>query len=233
MTKGWRKESKRHSLAARGVSTIGRPAVNFEMHSGLLDFSNAPTKILVSIMKDKTVSAEVREEALLELESREHACGKLKCSKRDLAKYGIKNPSGNKVIKKRLKFFTFFNEKDAVAASKEVSDKFSVSIVKSKSQFSGRPHEYTLYLSPITNNLGKVKIHTTKNYHRMRVIDPESCQKRSFRTQELGKGTKRVACKLKKSGRWATQTVLVPRGASKKKIARWKQRVRKMKREKK
>jgi hypothetical protein len=67
--------------------------------------------------------------------------------------------------------------------------------------------------------------HYTKNYERRRVFNPERCKAKSFRTQRFG-STKsaRVACQLKKSGKWATQSVLIYRGEPK---AR-KQKFRKM-----
>jgi len=51
------------------------------------------------------------------------------------------------------------------------------------------------------------KVHETKNYYRMRQFDPKLCERKSFRTQAIGKhGSKRVACKVK--GKWKTQAIL-------------------------
>jgi hypothetical protein len=57
------------------------------------------------------------------------------------------------------------------------------------------------------------KVHLTKNYARYRQINPSKFIAGSFRTQELGlRGhTKRIAGRLKKTGKWATQSILLKR----------------------
>jgi len=58
-----------------------------------------------------------------------------------------------------------------------------------------------------------VKVHEPKKgkYIRIRVRNPSQFKKASFRTHDIGrKGhSKRIAGKLKKSGKWATQAFLV------------------------
>lgn len=52
---------------------------------------------------------------------------------------------------------------------------------------------------------------TTKNYVRFRIKNPRLFIKSSFRTLDIGKpmGHQLVRAKLKKTGRWATQSVIV------------------------
>ena len=58
-----------------------------------------------------------------------------------------------------------------------------------------------------------VKVHFTKGFARYRVKSPTAFKPTSFRTQDIGrKGhSKRVAGRLKKTGRWATQALLIKR----------------------
>lgn len=57
------------------------------------------------------------------------------------------------------------------------------------------------------------KPHFTKRYARYRIRDPKRFKKSSFRAHDIGrKGhSKRIAGKLKKTGKWATQAILVTR----------------------
>jgi hypothetical protein len=56
------------------------------------------------------------------------------------------------------------------------------------------------------------KVHLTGRYARYRIRSPKSFKKGTFRTQDIGRigHTKRIAGILK-SGKWATQSVLVSR----------------------
>jgi hypothetical protein len=55
------------------------------------------------------------------------------------------------------------------------------------------------------------RLHLTKDYARYRIRDPGDFIPGSFRTQDIGrKGhTKRIAGRLKRSGKWATQAILI------------------------
>lgn len=57
------------------------------------------------------------------------------------------------------------------------------------------------------------KAHITKRYERWRIRNPDKFKKRSFRTHDIGrKGySKRIAGQLKKTGKWATQSLLISR----------------------
>lgn len=61
----------------------------------------------------------------------------------------------------------------------------------------------------------RVKVHVPKTgrYVRVRVKSPKSFKPKSFRTHDIGRAghSKRVAGKLKKSGRWGTQAYLIPK----------------------
>lgn len=56
-------------------------------------------------------------------------------------------------------------------------------------------------------------VHLTKNYARYRLIDPKKFIAGSLRTHDIGrKGhTKRIAGRLKSTGRWTTQAILILR----------------------
>lgn len=58
-------------------------------------------------------------------------------------------------------------------------------------------------------------IEKTKNYTRYRIRDPKKFVKSSFRTLDIGRPKKHmlVRAKLKKTGKWATQSVMVEKGA--------------------
>ena len=63
-------------------------------------------------------------------------------------------------------------------------------------------------------NMGEI-IHPneiTESYARHRIEDPSEFQKGSFRTQDIGREghSKRIAGKLK-TGKWATQSILIKR----------------------
>lgn len=62
------------------------------------------------------------------------------------------------------------------------------------------------------------KVHLTAHYARYRIKSPGAFRKGSFRTQDIGrKGhSKRIAGRLKKSGKWATQAILISRADYKK-----------------
>jgi len=55
------------------------------------------------------------------------------------------------------------------------------------------------------------KVHLTKRYARYRMRNPGEFIHGSFRTQDIGRlgHTKRIAGRLKSTGRWATQAILV------------------------
>lgn len=55
------------------------------------------------------------------------------------------------------------------------------------------------------------KVHLTENYARYRIKNPSEFEKSSFRTQDIGRAghSKRIAGKLKSSGKWATQAILI------------------------
>lgn len=55
------------------------------------------------------------------------------------------------------------------------------------------------------------KVHKTRRFDRLRVREPSVFIKGSFRTHDIGrKGfSKRIAGRLKSTGRWATQSILV------------------------
>src|SRR3990172_8321490 len=57
------------------------------------------------------------------------------------------------------------------------------------------------------------KVHLTENYARYRLREPNEFVKSSLRTHDIGrKGhAKRIAGKLKRSGKWETQAVLIAR----------------------
>ena len=57
------------------------------------------------------------------------------------------------------------------------------------------------------------KVHLTKNYARYRLVNPEKFVRGSLRTHDVGrKGhTKRIAGRLKTSGKWETQAILIAR----------------------
>lgn len=56
-------------------------------------------------------------------------------------------------------------------------------------------------------------VHLTKNYARYRLIDPGKFVPGSLRTHDIGrKGhTKRIAGRLRSTGKWATQAILIAR----------------------
>ena len=58
------------------------------------------------------------------------------------------------------------------------------------------------------------KVHKYGKYKRYRIRSPSKFKKGSFRTHDIGrKGhSKRIAGVLKKSGTWATQSILVKKG---------------------
>lgn len=58
-----------------------------------------------------------------------------------------------------------------------------------------------------------MKVHMTKRYVRYRIREPKDFVKNSFRTHDIGRvgHTKRIAGILKKSGKWATQAIIVNR----------------------
>lgn len=60
------------------------------------------------------------------------------------------------------------------------------------------------------------KIHKTKRFIRIRILDPKLFRKSSLRTHDIGrKGfSKRIAGKLKKTGEWQTQAILISRDES-------------------
>lgn len=51
----------------------------------------------------------------------------------------------------------------------------------------------------------------TENYEQIRIIDPSEFQPDSFRTHDIGKKgySKRIAGRLKSTGKWATQSMLI------------------------
>ena len=57
------------------------------------------------------------------------------------------------------------------------------------------------------------KAHMTRRFERHRIRNPDEFIKGSFRTQDIGKKglSKRIAGRLKKTGRWATQSILISR----------------------
>ena len=55
------------------------------------------------------------------------------------------------------------------------------------------------------------KVHLTEAYARFRLAQPGRFKPKSFRIQKLGKGIERVAGKLKSTGKWQTQSVLIPK----------------------
>jgi len=56
-----------------------------------------------------------------------------------------------------------------------------------------------------------MKIHKTKKYVRYRIRSPKLFVKSSFRTDDIGRPghSKRIAGILKKTGKWATQAILI------------------------
>jgi len=54
-------------------------------------------------------------------------------------------------------------------------------------------------------------VHITKRYARYRIRDPHLFKPGSFRTHDIGRRrhTKRIAGKLKSTGKWATQSIIV------------------------
>lgn len=52
---------------------------------------------------------------------------------------------------------------------------------------------------------------TTENYERIRINNPDMFEPESFRTHDIGrKGfSKRIAGRLKSTGKWATQSLLI------------------------
>jgi hypothetical protein len=61
-----------------------------------------------------------------------------------------------------------------------------------------------------------MSIELTKNYERHRIRNPKLFIESSFRTHDIGrKGySKRISGRLKKSGKWATQSILISRKES-------------------
>lgn len=61
---------------------------------------------------------------------------------------------------------------------------------------------------PIKKLWGVMKITETKNYIRLRIMDPKLFKKSSFRTQDVGrKGhMKRITARLKVNNEWETQS---------------------------
>jgi len=61
---------------------------------------------------------------------------------------------------------------------------------------------------------GGQKVHRTKKYNRYRIRDPDEFKKSSFRTLDIGKPKRHqlIRGKLKKTGEWATQAVIVEKG---------------------
>jgi len=58
------------------------------------------------------------------------------------------------------------------------------------------------------------KPHFTKRYARYRIRSPRRFIKSSFRTHDIGRPrhSKRIAGKLRSSGKWATQAMLITKG---------------------
>jgi hypothetical protein len=56
-----------------------------------------------------------------------------------------------------------------------------------------------------------MKIHKTKRYVRYRIRDPKEFIKSSFRVHDIGRPghSKRIAGRLKSTGEWATQAILI------------------------
>lgn len=56
------------------------------------------------------------------------------------------------------------------------------------------------------------KAHLTEHFARYRVKSPSSFEPGSFRTQHIGShGAERVAGRLKSTGEWATEAILIPK----------------------
>lgn len=55
------------------------------------------------------------------------------------------------------------------------------------------------------------KPHMTERYERWRIRDPREFDQRTFRTHDIGRPgySKRIAGRLNKTGRWATQALLI------------------------
>lgn len=207
MAKGWRRESKRHSLAARGIETHRQQDLSARMNSRAtemlckyLNLSRAPDDMLLSLVTDPTAHEHARVLAFKELERREAKEHPSFTDKQvtqvvndHIAKHKKSSEQEDGIVGRVSKL------RASGLSDEQIRKKLAV---ESKRRESGH------------SNPGKFKIHTTEHYHRMRVIEPSTCKKGSFRTQTLGKGAKRVACRLKKSGGWKTQAVLVPKGAS-------------------
>jgi len=56
-------------------------------------------------------------------------------------------------------------------------------------------------------------VHFTEEYARLRIKEPKLFKKTSFRTHDIGRRghTKRIAGRLKSTGKWETQAMLIPR----------------------
>lgn len=56
---------------------------------------------------------------------------------------------------------------------------------------------------------------TTARYVRFRVRDPKRFIRGSFRTHDVGRvgSTKRIAGRLRRSGKWATQAIIIEKGS--------------------
>lgn len=70
---------------------------------------------------------------------------------------------------------------------------------------------------PETSALTQIKKpHMTANYERWRIRSPKAFKAGSFRTHDIGrKGySKRVAGRLSRTGKWATQSLLISRSES-------------------
>jgi len=61
---------------------------------------------------------------------------------------------------------------------------------------------------------GGQKVHRTKKYNRYRIRDPDEFKKSSFRTIDIGRPKRHqlIRGKLKKTGKYATQAVIVEKG---------------------
>ena len=62
--------------------------------------------------------------------------------------------------------------------------------------------------------MGIIKFHETKRYKRYRIKSPRLFKKSSFRTLDIGRPKKHMLIrgKLKSTGEWKTQSVIVEKG---------------------
>lgn len=69
--------------------------------------------------------------------------------------------------------------------------------------------------------MAAIKRHDTKKHVRFRVEDPKKFKKTSFRIHDIGRPghTKRIAGRVKKTKKWATQAIILEKPATKRNIA--------------